>query len=532
MVDLHALTIAHDPARVRGLTREMATLLLAAGLDPRLRLLFQQSRVPAHAELAYLLECTAYDGELRRMIQFKEKAREQASVRVPLPTYPVLMAADVLLYDTDAAPVGDDQRQHMELTRDAAIRFNRLYGDTFVVPKAAHPPVAGRVMNLQNPDRKRAKSDASDAGVIYLLDEPEVVRRKIMRGVTDSGSEVAYDPGRRPGVSNLLEILVGCTGEDTAVVADRYASYGSLKKDVAEALVAELEPLRKRYAELAADPGDVDQVLAEGAARASDLAAPGWHRPSARSDSSRRDRPIYRRPRLLIERIDHPDISAGHIGDIAGHQDQVTRLCRRRHQPINDWYGGGSAHLSPNLGNVARHRDDPVSEVSSQFTEPCVEHCRLIRVPASEPLDTFPYLTHHEDTQIELCCPNCREPLTGSGMASLALSDLRYDVRVQEVAQLKSTSRPRSSERSIPSRSRSGAAARNSLKSRGPLDNRSNSSAATTTTTSFPLRVIVCGPSRRERSTSSLSFCFASCSCHATAPSNCLDRLDCSGVPR
>ncbi|MFJ8588695.1 tryptophan--tRNA ligase [Streptomyces sp. NPDC093595] len=278
VVDLHALTVEHDPARVRRLSRQAATLLLAAGLDPRLCTLFVQSHVDEHARLSYLLECTAADGELRRMIQYKEKgaaARAAGeSVRVSLLTYPVLMAADILAYGTDEVPVGDDQTQHVELTRDLAVRFNQRYGHTFTVPRATHPPVAARVMDLQDPTAKMGKSHANGAGIIYLLDEPDVVRRKIMRAVTDSGREVAYDREARPGVANLLEVLAACTGGDPAALAGAYESYGALKKDTADAVVELLSPLRERHAELAADPGAVDEVLKEGAERARDIARP------------------------------------------------------------------------------------------------------------------------------------------------------------------------------------------------------------------------------------------------------------------
>ncbi|MFI6105666.1 tryptophan--tRNA ligase [Streptomyces sp. NPDC051310] len=278
VVDLHALTVEHDPARVRRLSRQAATLLLAAGLDPRLCTLFVQSHVDEHARLSYLLECTAADGELRRMIQYKEKgaaARAAGeSVRVSLLTYPVLMAADILAYGTDEVPVGDDQTQHVELTRDLAVRFNQRYGHTFTVPRATHPPVAARVMDLQDPTAKMGKSHANGAGIVYLLDEPDVVRRKIMRAVTDSGREVAYDREARPGVANLLDVLAACTGGDPAALAGAYESYGALKKDTADAVVELLRPLRERHADLAADPGAVDKVLREGAERAREIARP------------------------------------------------------------------------------------------------------------------------------------------------------------------------------------------------------------------------------------------------------------------
>lgn len=278
VVDLHALTVEHDPARVRRLSRQAATLMLAAGLDPELCTVFVQSHVDEHARLSYLLECTATDGELRRMIQYKEKAAQaQAagqSVRLSLLTYPVLMAADILAYGADEVPVGDDQTQHVELTRDLAVRFNQRYGHTFTVPKATHPPVAARVMDLQDPRSKMGKSHEAGAGIVYLLDEADVVRKKIMRAVTDSGREVEYDRAARPGVANLLEVLAACEGRDPIELARSYESYGALKKDTAEALVELLRPVRERHAALAADPGHVDAVLRKGAERARVMARP------------------------------------------------------------------------------------------------------------------------------------------------------------------------------------------------------------------------------------------------------------------
>jgi len=265
--DLHAMTTAHDPGLLRARTLEMATLLLAAGLDRAT--LFRQSQVPAHAQLAYLLECTAYTGELSRMIQYKEKGA--ASSRVSLFTYPVLMAADILLYRPAVVPVGEDQRQHVELTRDLALRFNRAYGEVFTVPETATPKVGARVMDLADPTRKMSKS-ADAAGSIFLLDPPDVVRRKVARAVTDSETgpdAVRPDGGSKPGVTNLLEILAACGGS-----AEGISTYGALKKAVTDAVVAQLEPLQKRYADLAADPAHVTGVYAAGAARCREVTAP------------------------------------------------------------------------------------------------------------------------------------------------------------------------------------------------------------------------------------------------------------------
>lgn len=278
IVDLHALTVDHDPARVCRLSRQAATLLLATGLDPALCTVFVQSHVDEHTRLSYLLECVATDGEMRRMVQYKEKSalerRRGGSVRLSLLTYPVLMAADILAYGTHEVPVGDDQTQHVELTRDLALRFNHRYGHTFVVPRATHPPVAARVMNLQNPGSKMGKSDDSGPGIVYLLDEPDVVRKKVMRAMTDSGSEVVYDPAGRPGVANLLEILSACTGREPEELSRGYASYGGLKKDTADAVVEVLRPVQERHRELCADPGHVDGILRAGAERARELARP------------------------------------------------------------------------------------------------------------------------------------------------------------------------------------------------------------------------------------------------------------------
>jgi tryptophanyl-tRNA synthetase len=271
LADLHALTTPQDPAVRRSTVAEMATLFLAAGLDPDRAVLFRQSRVPAHRELAYLLECTAYTGELNRMIQFKEKGRGVDSTRVSLFTYPTLMAADILLYRPSAVPVGDDQRQHVELTRDLAIRFNHTYGLVFVVPEVTVPRAGARVMDLQDPTSKMSKSAAVDAGVIRLLDPPDVVRRKVARAVTDSDTGAdAVRPARedKPGVTNLLDVLTACGGS-----AEGITTYGALKAAVTDAAVAVLEPLQKSYAELAADPSYVESVFAAGSARAREVTA-------------------------------------------------------------------------------------------------------------------------------------------------------------------------------------------------------------------------------------------------------------------
>ena len=274
IADLHALTLTHDPQRLRDLTREMQTLLLACGLDPEHATLFVQSHVPAHTELSYLLECTVYTGELNRMIQYKEKRKRpggaRRGTRVSLYTYPALMAADILLYRATEVPVGDDQRQHVELTRDLAMRFNAVYGEVFTVPRIATPEVGARVMDLQDPTTKMGKSHGSDAGIIYLLDDPAVVRRKIARAVTDSETgpdAVRHDPAGKPGVSNLLEVIAACEGEEPARVAATIASYGELKQRATDAVLAVLAPIRRRYDALGARPGLVESTFADGARR-------------------------------------------------------------------------------------------------------------------------------------------------------------------------------------------------------------------------------------------------------------------------
>jgi tryptophanyl-tRNA synthetase len=273
IVDLHALTIPQDPALLRAKILEVPQILLAAGLDPDVVTLFAQSQVPEHAELCWVMECTAAFGELRRMVQFKDKSDQADFVSAGLFTYPALQAADILLYDTDKVPVGDDQRQHLELARDLAIRFNSRYGETFVVPAHAIPPVAARVMDLQAPDRKMSKSVDSPQGTVLVLDDPKVIDRKFRRAVTDSGTEVHYDPEAQPGVANLLAILAAATGGDPEVLAGKYSQYGPLKADAAAAVIELLRPLQERFADLAADPGETERILRRGADKARERAS-------------------------------------------------------------------------------------------------------------------------------------------------------------------------------------------------------------------------------------------------------------------
>jgi tryptophanyl-tRNA synthetase len=280
VVDLHGLTVPGDPAERRQASMTMATLLLAAGLDPESCTLFLQSHVPAHAQLAWLMECTASFGELARMTQFKDKTAKggEQTARVGLFTYPCLMAADILAYDADRVPVGEDQRQHLELTRDLALRFNSTYGPTFVIPQAAIPrPGRGaRIMNLADPTRKMSKTTDLPSGVVGLFDEPADIERKIKRAVTDADTgpgSVRYDREAKPGVSNLLELLATLRGEDPQRVADRYSRYGDLKADVATAVLDAVEPIQRRYRELSAQPDFVYDVLKTGAKQANAVAA-------------------------------------------------------------------------------------------------------------------------------------------------------------------------------------------------------------------------------------------------------------------
>jgi tryptophanyl-tRNA synthetase len=278
VVDLHALTTEIDPAALSANTLDAALNMLAVGLDPDRCTLFIQSHVPEHTRLTWLLECTASYGELRRMTQFKDKGKGQESVRVSLFTYPVLMAADIVLYDANAVPVGDDQRQHVELARELATRFNNRYGETFVVPEAAIAGTAARVMDLQHPERKMSKSVESPLGTIGLLDSDEEITRKVRKAVTDTDGEMRYDRATKPGLANLLDLLAAATGRTAQAVAQDYTRYGDLKNDVAAALCELLRPVRERRAELEGDLPYVHAVLERGAARAHDVAAATYAR--------------------------------------------------------------------------------------------------------------------------------------------------------------------------------------------------------------------------------------------------------------
>ena len=273
IVDLHALTLPHDVEALSRKTLEAAAMYLAAGLDPQVCTLFVQSHVHEHAELAWLMECNAAFGELSRMTQFKDKSSRGEFVSAGLFTYPALMAADILLYDTDRVPVGDDQRQHLELARDVAERFNTRFGPTFTVPEAAIPTVGARIMDLQSPTDKMSKSVSSPQGTVLMLDPAKDIERKIKRAVTDADGEVRYDVEAKPGVANLLSILSAATGDTPQVLATRYEQYGPLKADTAAAVIEVLTPVQARYAELIADEPELVRILAAGADKASTTAS-------------------------------------------------------------------------------------------------------------------------------------------------------------------------------------------------------------------------------------------------------------------
>ena len=274
IVDLHALTVTDTPGVLGKQTLQLAAILFAVGLDPQVATVFVQSHIPEHSQLGWIMECTVSFGELSRMTQFKDKSakREADFVSAGLFTYPALQAADILLYDAAEVPVGDDQRQHIEITRDIALRFNHRFGDTFVVPKAVTPPTGARVMDLQEPTNKMSKSGDGEAGIIYLLDDPAAIVKKFKRAVTDSDNEVAFDRERKPGVSNLLEILAAATNESPASLATTYTQYGKLKQDTGEAVAEMLRPIQTRYHELMADPAELSNLLTLGKDRASNIA--------------------------------------------------------------------------------------------------------------------------------------------------------------------------------------------------------------------------------------------------------------------
>ncbi|MEX8058903.1 tryptophan--tRNA ligase [Microbacterium sp. 16-032] len=276
VVDLHALTQPGDPAERREKTRRTAAQYIAAGIEPSRSTLYVQSHVPAHAELQWVLSTLTGFGEAGRMTQFKDKSARYGTdaTNVGLFTYPVLMAADILLYQTDVVPVGDDQKQHIELTRDLAERFNQRFGETFTVPKPVIQRETARIYDLQNPTAKMSKSAESDAGVLWLLDDPKVSAKKIMRAMTDSEGSVRFDRETKPGVSNLLVIYSALTGREITSIEDEYAGlgYGDFKKGLAEVVVNEFEPVRARAMELLDDPAELDRALAVNAGKAASVA--------------------------------------------------------------------------------------------------------------------------------------------------------------------------------------------------------------------------------------------------------------------
>ncbi|TRW48495.1 tryptophan--tRNA ligase [Aliidiomarina halalkaliphila] len=274
LVDLHAITVRQDPAALRAATLDGLALYLACGLDPEKSTLFLQSHVPQHAELAWILNCYTQMGELNRMTQYKDKSQKQESnMNAGLFTYPVLMAADILLYNANEVPVGNDQKQHLELARDVATRFNNIYGDVFVVPEPFIPQHGARIMSLQDASKKMSKSDDNPKNYIGLLEDPKKIAKKIKSAVTDSEDppRVAYDPSEKAGVANLLTLLSGATGRsiDSLVAEYEGKMYGHLKGDVADAVVALLEPIQQRYHELRADQATLDAVMHKGAEKAS-----------------------------------------------------------------------------------------------------------------------------------------------------------------------------------------------------------------------------------------------------------------------
>src|SRR6476469_8363208 len=270
IVDLHSITVDYDPAELRSSTLDLAAILFATGLDAERSTIFCQSHVTAHSEAAWLLSAVTSYGQLGRMTQFKDKSESREFVSAGLFTYPVLMAGDILLYQTDLVPIGDDQRQHLELARDVAERFNYRYGDTFRVPEGQFPEIGGRIMDLQEPTNKMSTSTSSEQGAVYLTDAPDAIRKKVKSAVTDSGREVRYDPAEKPGVSNLLEIMNVATGEPIETLQRSFdgTGYGQFKEAVGESVVTLLAPIQERFEALRADERELQRLLAGGADKA------------------------------------------------------------------------------------------------------------------------------------------------------------------------------------------------------------------------------------------------------------------------
>jgi tryptophanyl-tRNA synthetase len=280
IVDMHSITTPFEPENLRESTLDLAAMLFAVGLDPDRSTIFVQSHVTAHAEAAWLLGSVTSFGELRRMTQFKDRAAEQDFVSAGLFNYPVLMAGDILLYQTDVVPVGDDQRQHVELTRDIAERFNQRFGETFVVPEVSIPDEGARVRNLLEPERLMSTTRGAPAGVVRVLDPPETIRKKFKSAVTDSGTDVRHDPEAKPGISNLLEIMSVATGDAISELEARFdgSGYGRFKEDVGEAVVQLLVPIQERYQQLRADEAELKTLLARGDEKAREVSAPTLER--------------------------------------------------------------------------------------------------------------------------------------------------------------------------------------------------------------------------------------------------------------
>jgi tryptophanyl-tRNA synthetase len=275
IVDLHSITVEYDPADLRERTLDLAAMLFATGLDPERSTVFVQSHVAAHAEAAWMLGSVTSFGELRRMTQFKEKSDRHEFVSAGLFTYPVLMAGDILLYQTDVVPIGDDQRQHLELSRDIAERFNSRYGETFKLPEGRYPEVGARIMDLQEPERKMSTTLGTPQGTLELLDPPEVLARKVKSAVTDSGREIRRGPGKA-GIENLIDIMSVSTGDEPEAIEARYdgSGYGQFKSDVADAVVAVVAPIQERYRELRSDDAELQRLLGIGADKAREASAP------------------------------------------------------------------------------------------------------------------------------------------------------------------------------------------------------------------------------------------------------------------
>ena len=276
IVDLHSITTPFEPEELYDATLDLAAMLFATGLDPDRSTVFVQSHVTAHPEAAWLLGSVTSFGELRRMTQFKDRAAEQEFVSAGLFNYPVLMAGDILLYQTDRVPIGDDQRQHLELTRNIGERFNQRFGETFTIPEGIYPDVGARIKNLQEPERLMSTTRGAPQGVVRIVDPPDTIRKKFKTAVTDSGTDVRHAPEEKPGISNLLEIMSVATGEAVPEIEARYdgSGYGQFKEDVAEAVVALLVPIQDRYQKLRADESELRSMLARGADKAREASAP------------------------------------------------------------------------------------------------------------------------------------------------------------------------------------------------------------------------------------------------------------------